>query len=156
MNEIGLLEDKEDAFINDVANKLRQKGYPVEFMELNYQEIPVNYKYRIIIDRISFQDIYLRTMIKNFSLRGTYVINNPFTNLCDDKITEYNICQKLGVPYPKTFVLPRENIDVDTSEEIKIPQLDSEEMTLRFPVVIYNKNILTGISVVWFKNNRKS
>lgn len=136
MNEIGILEDKEDRFMQEVAKKLREKGYPVEYMALEYQEIPMNYRYRIIIDRISFQDNYLRTMIKNFSLKGTYVINNPFTNLCDDKVTEYNICQKLGIPYPKTYVLPKENIEWDTSQEIRIPKLDEGHITLKFPIVL--------------------
>jgi hypothetical protein len=166
MNEIGILEDKEDQFMQEVVKKLRERGYPVEYIALEYQEIPRDYKYRIIVDRISFQDNYLRTMIKNYSLKGTYVINNPFTNICDDKITEYNMCQKLGVPYPKTYILPKENIDVDTSEEIKLPQLDNEPLSLNFPLVlkphdgyawqdVFVVNNMDEFKKVYYEHNKK-
>jgi hypothetical protein len=41
-----------------------------------------------------------------YSLQGTYVINNPFTSGCDDKCVQNQICQRLGIPIPKTMLIP--------------------------------------------------
>lgn len=165
MDTIGLLEDKEDLFIQDVAGRLREKGYPVEYIELNYCEIPeIQNKYRIIIDRLSFQDDFLRMMMKVFSLKGSYIINNPFANLCDDKVVEYNICQKLDIPYPRTVILPKENLEM--SEEIKIPLIDQSHITLKFPVVlkphngygwedVFTVNTIDEFKSVYYGHNRQ-
>jgi glutathione synthase/RimK-type ligase-like ATP-grasp enzyme len=41
-----------------------------------------------------------------YSLQGTYVINNPFSSGCDDKCLQNQICEKLGIPIPKTVLIP--------------------------------------------------
>ncbi len=38
---------------------------------------PVSTDYRVVIDRMSYDHAYLKEMVKNMSLDGTYVINNP-------------------------------------------------------------------------------
>jgi hypothetical protein len=98
--------------------------------------MPIKYRYRVLVDRASYCDGYLRSMVKNYSLKGTYVINNPFTNNCDDKIVEFNMCQRLGIPYPKTIVLPKTNTEMDTSDQLAMPNLDLVLSRLRFPIVM--------------------
>ncbi|MEM5812394.1 MAG: hypothetical protein QXN71_03075 [Candidatus Aenigmatarchaeota archaeon] len=134
--EIALLGDSDDQFLTDVFNILKGKNLPVSILKFSDEEIPFNYRYRVLVDRASYCDYYLKSMVKNYSLKGTYVINNPFSNICDDKITEFNMCQKLGIPYPKTVVLPKTNTEMDTSDQISLPNLDLVFSRLRFPIVL--------------------
>ncbi len=132
MNEVGLLENRGDRFTEDVAQGLTEKGLRVEYMQFRHVEMPIHCDYRIIIDRLSFQDEFLRTILKNFSLKGSYVINNPFTNICDDKITEYTMCLEMGIPHPRTIILPK--INEEESDAVKMPDLD--ELKINFPIVL--------------------
>ncbi|MCX6814532.1 MAG: hypothetical protein NTY20_02710 [Candidatus Aenigmarchaeota archaeon] len=136
MNEIALLGDSDDQFLTDLFNMLKSKGYPVLILKFAEEEMPMKYKYRVLVDRASYCDFFLKVMVKNYSLKGTYVINNPFTNICDDKITEFNICQKLGIPYPKTIVLPKTNTEMDTRDQVNLPNLDSALSRMRFPIIM--------------------
>ncbi|HJW97160.1 MAG TPA: hypothetical protein VJ485_03280 [archaeon] len=134
--EIALLGDSDDQFLTDVYNVLKSKGLPVVILKFAEEEMPLQYRFRVLVDRASYCDYYLKAMVKNYALKGTYVINNPFTNLCDDKITEFNICQKLGIPYPKTVILPKTNTEMDTADQLAPANLDLSLSKLRFPIVL--------------------
>ncbi len=136
MNDIAFFGDSDDHFLMDAYNILKTRGFPVEFLHFAETKLPLDYQFRVIVDRASYADPFLRTMMKNESLKGTYVISNPFTESCDDKITEYTICQKLGIPFPKTIVLPKFNADIDVHEQVDYPNLDSVFSQLRFPIVL--------------------
>jgi len=133
--KIGILADEEQ-FMIDVANLLRSRNYEVEYMRLKYQKLPLPTDYKLIIDRFSLYDNFVRTIVKALSLNGVYVINNPFSNICDDKVIEYTICQKLKIPYPFTFVLPQENTAEDVTAQVETPNLDSVIEGLQFPMVL--------------------
>jgi hypothetical protein len=134
--EIALLGDSDDQFLTDVFNALKSKNIPVTILKFSDEQLPMQYRYRVLVDRASYCDNYLKSMVKNYSLKGTYVINNPFTNICDDKIIEFNICQKLGIPYPKTIVLPKTNTEMDTNDQVALPNLDATLSKLKFPIVM--------------------
>jgi hypothetical protein len=136
VGEIALLGDSDDQFLTDLYNALKAKGYPVLIIKFSEEEMPMQYRYRVLVDRASYCDNYLKSMVKNYSLKGTYVINNPFTNICDDKITEFNICQKLGIPYPKTIILPKTNTEMDTRDQVNVPDLGQALSKMRFPIVM--------------------
>ena len=136
VNEIALLGDSDDRFLTDLYNALKAKGYPVLIIKFSEEEIPMKYKYKVLVDRASYCDNYLKSMVKNYSLKGTYVINNPFTNICDDKITEFNICQKLGIPYPKTIILPKTNTEMDTKDQVDVPDLTQALSKMKFPIIM--------------------
>jgi hypothetical protein len=136
VNEIALLGDSDDQFLTDVYNTLRSRGYPALIIKFSDEELPMQYKYRVLVDRASYCDGYLKSMVKNYSLKGTYVINNPFANICDDKITEFNMCTRLGIPYPKTIVLPKTNEQMNTWDQINLPSLEVALSRLRFPIIL--------------------
>lgn len=136
MNEIALLGDQDDQFIVDLFNTLKSKGYAVSFLKFGNEDIPVKYKYRLIVDRASYCDEFLRSMVKSHSLKGTYVINNPFTSSCDDKIVEFNICQRLGIPYPRTVILPKINQQMDTTEQVSEPDIRQALSGMKFPIIL--------------------
>jgi hypothetical protein len=136
VNEIALLGDMDDQFIVDVYNVLRNKGYQAVFLKFSDEEMPIRHRFKVLVDRASYCDNYLKSMVKNYSLKGTYVISNPFTNTCDDKIIEFNICTKLGIPYPKTIILPKTNTEMDTKDQVSLPNLDLALSKLKFPIIL--------------------
>jgi glutathione synthase/RimK-type ligase-like ATP-grasp enzyme len=73
--------------------------------------------YDVILDRIS-QDIpFYRSMLKLASLGGTRIVNNPFWSCADDKFFNYSLASKLGVPVPKTVLLPSKEHPPETTSE---------------------------------------
>ena len=134
--EIALLGDSDDQFLTDICNMLKAKGLPASIIKFSEEEVPIKYRFRVLVDRASYTgDSFVRTMVKNYALRGTYVINNPFTNICDDKVVEFNICSKLGIPYPRTVVLPKINL-ADTEDQVNAPNLDASLSKFKFPIVL--------------------
>lgn len=110
--KIGLLESRLDPFINDLMEKL--SGLPVDFISFSGQLAPLKSDYRVIVDRLSFHHPFLQEMLKNLSLDGSYVINNPFSVAATNKLVEIKICSNLGISFPKTVVLP----DVTAQENL--------------------------------------
>jgi len=100
--KIGVLEYKEEKFINDVMARLPGS----EFVKFGVTDAPLEKVYDVLIDRLSFQIEFFKPIIKMYSLQGTYVINNPFTSGCDDKCLQNQICERLGIPIPKTVLIP--------------------------------------------------
>jgi glutathione synthase/RimK-type ligase-like ATP-grasp enzyme len=73
--------------------------------------------YDVIIDRISQDVPFYRTWLKNAAVTGTAVINNPFWWSADDKYFNNCLMTKLGVPVPKTAILPSFELPTDTSND---------------------------------------
>jgi len=113
--KIGLLESRLDPFINDLLEKLG--GLPVDFITFSGQVIPLKSDYRVVVDRLSFRHTFLQEMLKNHSLNGCYVINNPFSVAATNKLVEVKICSNLGISVPKTVVLP------DTTEQDSLGEI---------------------------------
>ena len=88
--KIGVLEYKEEKFINDVMARLPGS----EFVKFGVTDAPLVRVYDVLIDRLSFQNEFFKPIIRMYSLQGTYVINNPFTSGCDDKCLQNQICER--------------------------------------------------------------
>jgi glutathione synthase/RimK-type ligase-like ATP-grasp enzyme len=73
--------------------------------------------YSVIIDRISQDVPFYRAYLKNAALTGTAVINNPFWWSADEKFFNNCLATKIGVPVPKTVILPSYQLPVDTSND---------------------------------------
>ena len=73
--------------------------------------------YAVIIDRISQDVPFYRTFLKNAALTGTAVINNPFWWSADDKFFNNCLMTQVGVPIPKTVILPSYEMPTDTKGE---------------------------------------
>ena len=136
MSQIALLGDKDDIFLADVFSMLKARNLPAIQIKFKDEEIPTQPGFKVMVDRASYCDNYLKAMVKNYALKGTYVINNPFANICDDKIIELNMCNKLGIPYPRTVILPKLNTEMDTRDQVELPNLDLALSKLRFPIVL--------------------
>lgn len=73
--------------------------------------------YAVIVDRISHDVPFFRTYLKNAALTGTAVINNPFWWSADEKFFNNCLMTKLGIPVPKTAILPSFELPADTTHD---------------------------------------
>jgi glutathione synthase/RimK-type ligase-like ATP-grasp enzyme len=73
--------------------------------------------YDVIVDRISQDVPFYRAYLKNAGLCGTAVVNNPFWWSADEKFFNNALAVKIGVPVPKTVILPSHERPIDTSDQ---------------------------------------
>ncbi len=121
MKKIGILHGKErsfpEAFIERINNK-KVKGITAEAVSIDKVMQGEPTEYAVIIDRISQDVPFYRAYLKNAALCGTAVINNPFWWSADEKFFNNCLATKIGVPVPKTVILPSKDLPTDTSNEI--------------------------------------
>jgi len=72
-------------------------------------------EYAVIIDRISQDVPFYRAFLKNAAIGGTAVINNPFWWSADEKFFNNCLAVQIGVPVPKTVLLPSYEHPTDTN-----------------------------------------
>lgn len=106
--KIGLLVGREwswpPAFIEEVNN--RDVGVMAEYVKIGGTIMNEPNPYRVIVDRISHEVPYYRSYLKNAAVQGVKIINDPFMWTADDKFFDGALADALGVPHPKTVVLP--------------------------------------------------
>lgn len=109
MTKIGIIYGMENTFPQALVERINNRNVPgvtAEHIRIGGIKMGEPSGYRVIIDRIS-QDIeFYRAYLKNATLGGTIVINNPFWWSADDKFFNYALASKLGVAVPNTVVLP--------------------------------------------------
>ena len=119
MKKIGILFGQENTFPQAFIDRINQKapaGIRAEFVNIDQVEQHVAPDYAVIIDRISQDVPFYRAYLKNAALMGTAVINNPFWWSADEKFFNNALAVRLGVPVPKTLLLPSKERPADTSE----------------------------------------
>lgn len=117
--KIGILFGMEDTFpwaFIDKVNEMGKGEYEAEAVRIDQLEQGADYGYAVIIDRISQDVPFYRAYLKNAALNGTYVINNPFWWSADEKFFNNCLMTKVGVPVPKTVLLPSHKKPDDTQE----------------------------------------
>lgn len=121
MKKVGILFGKENtfpqAFIDRVNEKTGSKNIIAEPVAIDKVEQAVPTDYAVIFDRISQDVPFYRAYLKNAALNGTAVVNNPFWWSADEKFFNNCLAVQLGVPVPKTVLLPSKERPDDTSEE---------------------------------------
>ena len=123
MRKIGILFGMENtfpqAFIDRVNEKIAAQGIKdmmAEAVLIDTVEQAKSDEYAVIIDRISQDVPFYRAFLKNAAITGTAVINNPFWWSADEKFFNNALAEKVGVPVPKTFILPTSQRPPDTTE----------------------------------------
>lgn len=120
MKKIGILHGKERSFPEAFVERVNRKNIdgihaePVRIDKVMQGEAT---DYAVIIDRISQDVPFYRAFLKNAALCGTAVINNPFWWSADEKFFNNALATKIGVPVPKTVILPSRELPDDTSNE---------------------------------------
>ncbi|NNE31641.1 MAG: hypothetical protein HKN40_04655 [Winogradskyella sp.] len=124
MKKIGILFGQEDtfpwAFIDRVNEKIEAEGIKdmkAEAVSIDTVEQAKSDEYAVIIDRISQDVPFYRAYLKNAAITGTAVINNPFWWSADEKFFNNALAESIGVPVPKTFILPTSHRPHDTTEK---------------------------------------
>jgi len=120
MKKIGILFGKErsfpEAFVKRV-NEIAGKDIKAEFVNIDKIFQAKALDYAVIIDRISQDVPFYRSALKNAAITGTAVINNPFWWSADEKFFNNALAVKIGVPVPKTALIPSYEQPDDTSDE---------------------------------------
>ena len=119
MKKIGILFGQENTFPQAFVDRVNEKApadIRAEFVQIDQVEQHVASDYAVIIDRISQDVPFYRAFLKNAALMGTAVINNPFWWSADEKFFNNALAVRLGVPVPKTLLLPSKERPTDTSE----------------------------------------
>ncbi len=120
MKKIGILHGMERSFPEAFVERINKMGLkeikaePV-LVDMVSQAEPTDYA--VIIDRISQDVPFYRAYLKNAAISGTAVINNPFWWSADEKFFNNALAVKIGVPVPKTVILPSHERPADTSDD---------------------------------------
>lgn len=118
MKKIGILFGQENTFPQafvDRVNSKNVKDIQAEFVKVEEVMQANPTEYAVIIDRISQDVPFYRAYLKNAALCGTAVINNPFWWSADEKFFNNCLAEKVGVPVPKTVLLPSKQMPDDTT-----------------------------------------
>jgi hypothetical protein len=120
MKKIGILHGKERSFPEAFIARVNSKNVPgviAEPVRIDKAMQGEPSGYSVIIDRISQDVPFYRTWLKNAAVTGTAVINNPFWWSADDKYFNNCLMTKVGVPVPKTAIIPSRDLPDDTSND---------------------------------------
>jgi glutathione synthase/RimK-type ligase-like ATP-grasp enzyme len=129
MKKIGILHGMERSFpaaFVDRINSLGLKDIKAEPVSIDMVQQGIGDGYAVVIDRISQDVPFYRAYLKNAAIDGTAVLNNPFWWSADEKFFNNALAVKIGVPVPKTVILPSHERPPDTGEasfsNLKFPQ----------------------------------
>jgi glutathione synthase/RimK-type ligase-like ATP-grasp enzyme len=118
--KIGIIVGRENTFPQafiDRVNSKNVEGITAEFVKLGGTRLDDEVPYRVIVDRMSQEVPYYRVFLKKAMADGVIVINNPFWWTADDKFFECILAERLGVPVPRTVVLPNKSYEADVVPE---------------------------------------
>lgn len=132
--KIGIVELRNYQFMQDVASRLGDIG--VEYISTAEHDYQGETRYRVIVDRLSFQDPYLRQLMMLHSINGTYVFNNPFACSINNKMLGQRLLGPLGIKQPRTIVLPRVNDEWDLGGSVREPDWDKIRKEMNFPCIM--------------------
>jgi len=120
MKKIGILFGKERSFPTAFIERINTKkpdGIVAEPVRIDKVAQGEDSGYAVIVDRISQDVPFYRAFLKNAAISGTAVINNPFWWSADEKFFNNALATKIGVPVPKTVILPSRELPDDTSDD---------------------------------------
>lgn len=120
MKKIGILFGQERSFpkaIVDHINNKKVDGVSAEYVSIDKVVQGVGPGYAVIIDRISQDVPFYRAFLKNAAIAGTAVVNNPFWWSADEKFFNNALAVNIGVPVPRTVLLPSREHPTDTTAE---------------------------------------
>jgi glutathione synthase/RimK-type ligase-like ATP-grasp enzyme len=117
--KIGILYGRERSFPEALITRINQKkkkGIKAEAVQIDKVMQGEDTGYAVILDRISQDVPFYRAYLKNAAISGTAVLNNPFWWSADEKFFNNSLATKIGVPVPKTVILPSRELPDDTSD----------------------------------------
>ena len=119
MKVIGILYGEERTFPPALVETINGRNLPdvrAEFVKIGAVRMAEDLHYDVILDRISHDIPYYRSVLQNAMLSGTRVVNNPFLTLDDDKFFSHALAHRMGIPTPRTMILPTKELPPGTSD----------------------------------------
>ena len=144
MKRIGILCGREQAFPATFVDRINGKAVGeirAEMLKLGGTKLCDHSPYAVIVDRASWEYPYYRTVLKQATLDGTIVINNPFWASADDRFFDMALAGRLGIAIPRAVVLPSkehpERVVTESLRNLTYP-LDWAELTdyVGFPAIL--------------------
>jgi len=80
--------------------------FEVERVRVEPFDLQAPPRYNLVVDRLTHWFHTSREWLKKISFDGTYVLNNPWSLQSMEKHTSYVAMMKLGMPIPKTWMIP--------------------------------------------------
>jgi glutathione synthase/RimK-type ligase-like ATP-grasp enzyme len=118
MKKIGILHGQENAFPQALLQSIHarnEKDIVAEIIRIDKLVQGQPSGYDVIVDRISHDVPFYRAWVKNAAAYGAAVLNNPFWLDTEEKLIANVVAEKLGVPVPKTVLLPSNQHPPDTN-----------------------------------------
>jgi hypothetical protein len=134
----------EREFPGALAQEIHRRGrgeVTCEPLQVGAMRIDRKLPYDVVLDRISHEVPYYRTLLKQCAFHGTQVVNNPFWFSADDKYFGTLVAAQAGVAVPRTVLLPSKRHPTGTEaasfSNLRFP-LEWEELFdyLRFPIYL--------------------
>src|SRR5947209_591961 len=98
---IGILFGMEESFPPALRDKINEIGakdkITAEFCSIDIWKIDEPKQYDVVLDRISQDVPFYRAVLKNMTLSGAKVVNNPFWMDADEKFFSYSVCSRAGI-----------------------------------------------------------
>lgn len=120
MKKVGILFGQERTFpaaFVEHGKAVAPSNIEIEFVRMGAVQQGKLSDYDVIIDRISQDVPFYRSALKHAALKGTAVINNPFWWSAEDKLSANILADEVGVPVPKTVLLPSRQHPDDTTTD---------------------------------------
>ncbi len=140
---IGILFGMEDTFPWALINAINESGgedVRASALQVSYLKDASPPAYDLILDRISHEVPFYRTMLKAAIGKGAQVINNPFWCAADDKYFNNIVALGAGVTVPKTVVLPHKqhppNTEAKSYRNLAFVDWDAVCEYLGFPIFL--------------------
>ncbi len=125
MIRVGIISGQE-VFTSTLLEELQARpNVEAEWVHVGATDLDHPCPFDVIVDRLSHCHEFYQGYLKRAALQGAYVINNPFRFLCDDKFFNYGLARTLGVPTPKTVLLPSKEYDVNVLDPDDLHNQDS-------------------------------
>ena len=118
--KIGILYGRERSFpmaFIEAVNRKNVPGITAEPVRVDKVFQAEDSGYAVIVDRISQDVPFYRAFLKNAAICGAAVINNPFWWSADEKFFNNCLAEKIGVPVPRTVILPSRDLPPDTTDQ---------------------------------------
>jgi hypothetical protein len=115
---IGLLFGMEETFPAALVEAINARGgdeVEAAPLEVGFLRDDGVFHYDVILDRISHEVPFYRTLLKCAAASGVRVVNNPIWWSADDKFIDNLIAKSVNVAVPKTVLLPHKEHPPNTT-----------------------------------------
>ncbi|MCC6647911.1 MAG: hypothetical protein IT374_20380 [Polyangiaceae bacterium] len=116
---VGLLVGRERTFPDALIARVAAVSSTVtaEYARVDLTAVDRPPAYDVLVDRISHDVVCYQPVLKLAALAGARVVNNPFWRIADDKAFGTALAARLGVPVPRTYVLPSKSYGEDITPD---------------------------------------